>query len=84
MAVYIDDLIEFSATWEDCWYNTIAVLQQITEAGLVVNIGKVIILQPQAKVLGHIMDDIQQVIILNPAKAAPLLHLTPQWMLQEV
>ena len=40
MAVYIDDLIVFGDTWEECWNYTVTVLRVITQAGLAINVGK--------------------------------------------
>ena len=84
VAIYIDDLIVFGSAWDECWHNTMHVLQVITRAGLAVNSGKATLCQTKAKVLGHVVDGASQTITPNPAKVSPLLHMQPTTRLKEV
>lgn len=84
VAVYIDDLIIWGSTWQECWSRTLYVLDLITSRGLAVNIGKAELSVLRPKVLGQLLQGQLHLMMPHPKAVAPLVHVQPPSTLQGV
>ena len=51
--IYLDDVVVFGRTWEDCWESTLSVLRELTDNGLAISAAKVRFLASDIMMLGH-------------------------------